>query len=233
MSGDVTQDKIWSFYQGEGVQSFSLAAPRMEFLAKRIMHLAKTARPKVLNIGLGDGYFERFMLRVGAAVSTLDPDAEAIARICSEGIDGRAGRIEQMPLESASYDFVVASEVLEHLTDEQRSAGIKEIQRVLCPAGYFLGTMPYREILKEQTCVCPDCGNVFHRWGHKKSFDLQSTRAELEPLFKVVRLTRTAFPGFRRSPVGILKGVSLIFLAKLGQPIAVPRIVFIAQRGQR
>jgi SAM-dependent methyltransferase len=127
-------------------------------------------------------------------------------------------------------DFVVASEVLEHLTDEQRAAGIGEIARILRPGGYFLGTVPFNENLAEQQAVCPHCGEVFHRWGHQRSFTLDDVRHQLAPHFRVDELRKTAFVSFRgRSLLGKAKSAVRLLLARAGQPIAVPTIFWLAE----
>jgi hypothetical protein len=47
------------------------------------------------------------------------------------------------------------------------------------PGGYFLGTVPYKEDLDENKVICPDCGKIFHRWGHQQSFDETKLRTIL------------------------------------------------------
>jgi hypothetical protein len=51
--------------------------------------------------------------------------------------------------------------------------GLKEINRVLLDGGYLIGTVPFNENLLSSQVVCPDCGKLFHKWGHHQSFDLK------------------------------------------------------------
>jgi len=226
------QGKIWAFHQNEGVDSFSEAAPRLEGLARRVFRLARQRRmsnPAVLNIGVGNGYFEELVLRYGGVAYAVDPDVRAVARLVSKGVIGYAARIGQLPLSDRSLDFVVVSEVLEHLDDQERELGLIEMGRILKPGGYVLGTVPYREDLRHNVAVCPCCGNVFHRWGHKKSFDLPDIELLLDRYFRVETVTRTTFISHRSAPK-FLKSVARLILAKMGEPIAVPSIYFVARK---
>ncbi len=211
------QSKIWSHFQNEAVESFDAARPRLEYLVGRIARRATHARPRVLNIGVGNGYLERLCQTRGWDIHALDPDEQALERLRVEGIKTQVGSIEKLPFAAEAFDFVVASEVIEHLDASQRTAGLAEIARVLAPGGWFFGTTPYNEDLKLGMTVCPCCGACFHRWGHQASFTLESLTAELGPWFQVVELRRTAFVDFRgRSLPGKVKSALRVLLARQG-----------------
>lgn len=225
------QEKIWAHFHTAGANAFAAAEPRLEFLVRQIARRAGKKRPAVLNVGVGSGHFERIALGREWDVHALDPDAAAIERLAALGVQGHVGYIEQMPLANEAFDFVVASEVLEHLTDAQRSAGIAEIGRVLRPQGWFLGTVPYHENLQANEVLCPCCGALFHRWGHHKSFELDTLRAELTPHFDVREIRATAFVSYREGGLGRkLKSLLRVALARSGQMIASPNIYWAAQR---
>lgn len=67
-----------------------------------------------------------------------------------------------------SLDWYVASEVLEHMTDEELSFHIEEIYRTLKKWWYWLLTFPAKEDLKANECLCPKCGEIFHKRWHKQ-----------------------------------------------------------------
>jgi len=96
----------------------------------------------------------------------------------------------------------------------------------------MVGTVPYREDLELSVAVCPQCGNRFHRWGHRKAFDIADLRAELCAVFPKawVRARRTAFPDWNRGPWGRFKAFSRVALAILGMALAQPNILFMARR---
>lgn len=224
------QQKIWQHFQNAAPESFAAAHPRLRFLLDQVGSRA-TGAPRVLNIGIGDGFFERNAQERGWQIEALDPDETAVARLVSEGISAKTGRIEQLPYADAAFDFVVASEVVEHLRPDERAAGLGEIRRVLKPGGWFLGTVPHHENLAEQQTVCPECGHLFHRWGHHASFTLDEIRQLLAADFAVEEVQRTAFVDlWGRGFFGFIKGFLRVLLAKLGEPIAVPTIWWIARK---
>lgn len=225
------QDKIWSYFQNEGVSTFDSAAPRVEFLLRQLVRRLRTPRPKVLNIGAGGGHLEMQALKKGWDIHTLDPDSAAIERLQAAGVAAKQGYIQELPYADGEFDGVVTSEVLEHLTDEQRESGLKEMARVLKPGGWVFVTVPADENLAEGRAVCPDCGAVFHRWGHKVSFTQDSLRAQLARQFTIRELRRTAFISFEgRSLASRLKGLVRVLMARAGMSIAVPSFYCAAQR---
>src|SRR5688572_22223872 len=145
MTAPSDQGKIWQHFQNAAPESFAAAHPRLEFLIGQIATRAGGEPPVVLNIGIGDGHFERLAKARGWDVHSLDPDEQAVRRLKSEGIAAAVGTIDKIPLGDESRNFVVASEVLEHLTRTQREAGLVEIARVLRRGGRFLGTVPHAE----------------------------------------------------------------------------------------
>lgn len=162
------QSRIWDHFQNEGAESFRGARPRLAYLAGLIALGAD-----VLDIGVGDGTFERIAAARGLCVHVVDPNAKAIERIRTElGLGDRAktGYGQALPWPDGSFDVVVVSEVLEHLDDATLRGTLAEANRVLRSGGRLIGTVPADETLDEQRVVCPDCGRHFHRWGHEQSF---------------------------------------------------------------
>lgn len=185
----------------------------------------------VLNVGVGNGHFERQAVQRGWEVHSLDPVAAALAPLESLKVHAHVGLIERMPLADESCDCVVTSEVLEHLTEKQGKLALAEVVRVLRPGGLFLGTVPYHENLAASQVICPHCGELFHRWGHHRSFDEASLHSELSSHFTMKTLRCTAFPGFRgRSLAGKTKSLIRIALAQCRQMIAIPSLYWCAAR---
>ena len=225
------QDRVWAHFQNKCPETFEGAKPRLDFIVREILQKKATAVPRVLNVGAGNGYLEESAQRQGWDIFCLDPNETTIERLIEKGIKGQVGYIEDIRFNDASFDFVVASEVLEHLSDEQRQRGIREVARVLDRGGRFIGTVPYCENLLLNQVVCPECGKVFHRWGHKKSFDTKTVHNELSPFFKKVVVKRTALVTFReRAFSGKVKSLVRLVLAKCGAAIAMPNIYFVARK---
>ncbi len=221
--------RIWGHFQNERHDAFEASKPRLTFLIKQIERRAR-GNPRVLNIGIGDGYFDQCAQQAGWHIESIDPDERAVARLAAKGIAAQVGTAERLPQAEGSIDFVVISEVLEHLTDTQSELGLKEIWRVLKPGGRIVGTVPHAENLIEQQAFCPRCEEVFHRWGHQRSLTIPAVRSMLSN-FTIEALGRTAFVDlWGRGPRGFLKGAFRKALAKLGEPIAVPTIWWVARQ---
>jgi SAM-dependent methyltransferase len=230
-SNAVGQVKIWEHFQNEGVDSFKGNAPRLDFLLARIERKVHGGKPSVLNIGVGNGYFELSAARKKFAVAALDPDHKAIERLLPLGIDAKQGLLSSVPFADAQFDFVVASEVLEHLNPDETAKALSEIRRVLKPGGYFIGTVPFNELLADKKTVCPSCGEIFHRWGHQQSFNRERMRADLSTQLEVRDLKVRAFVEFGgRSMRGKLKSAIRWVLGAMGEAIADPHLYFSAQK---
>lgn len=190
----VSQDRIWEVYQNdEELMSIGCRnTARIIFIAKRL-----PAGVKVLNIGVGTGRLEEMLVRKGIDVYTLDPSETSIKRIrhlIGLGEEkAKVGYAQAIPFPDASFDFVVMSEVLEHLSDEVLSTALLEVHRVLKEHGYFIGTVPADENLRESLVVCPSCGSRFHRWGHVQSFSAQRLITCLKSVFSFVQVKRRYF----------------------------------------
>ncbi len=98
----------------------------------------------VLDIGCGNGVFTQWLCRKAAAVTGTDHNQKQldygrrefrdVSFVQSEG--------EDLPFESETFDAVVMTEVLEHMTDDRRA--LAEAVRVLKPDGRLIVTVPNR-----------------------------------------------------------------------------------------
>lgn len=194
LGDDMNQDKIWDVYQNdpELVDVGCRNAGRIQFVAKRI-----PSQSKVLNIGVGQGRLEDILAKRGVDVYSLDPSETSINRIrelIAVGEDhAKVGYAQAIPFQEESFDFVIMTEVLEHLTDGVLASALAEVKRVLRKGGTFIGTVPADEDLKKSIVVCPRCGARFHRWGHEQSFSESRLRLILGSVFPVVKVSRKYF----------------------------------------
>jgi len=223
------QEAIWEYFQNEGIDSFAGSEARLAYLAALI-----PSPGKVLNIGVGMGIFEARATARGLTVFSLDPSARSIERLqklYDLGDRARVGYSQQIPFPERHFDAVVLSEVLEHLSDDVSDATLREVARVLQPEGQFIGTVPARENLADETVVCPSCSHRFHRWGHAQSFDPARLQALLESKFSDVRIWERPFVTFSTlNWKGKIQGVTRVLLNFCGFHGKHENIVFVARR---
>jgi SAM-dependent methyltransferase len=222
------QDKIWSHHQTDATGVFDLSYPRLRFLAERC-----TPGMRVLNIGVGSGYLEKLLVQRGVEVFSLDPSSASIDRLRKElsmGDRAQQGYGQRIPFDTAYFDTVVMTEVLEHLSTDVLDATLEEVRRVLKAGGQLTGTVPYCEDLAANEVLCPRCNAQFHRWGHAQRFDAASLRALLASHgFRVTKAYPRAFPDFRRrNAVLFLKALFRYLLGRLGEPLVGPNLYFTA-----
>ena len=107
------------------------------------------AGKRVLDVGCGYGWFERFALQNGAAAITgLEVQEEDLAAARAFfAKDARVtlvtGSATDLPLSDELFDTVVCWEVLEHIPPRTEQRLFDEAFRVLTPGGVFYLSTPY------------------------------------------------------------------------------------------
>jgi SAM-dependent methyltransferase len=186
------QKRIWDHFQNNAPHTFDGNYPRLRYL----LGMVTNNQERILNIGVGNGAFERLALEQGMRVCSLDPSSAAIDRLRAElrmGDRAKAGYSQNIPFPDAYFGTVVISEVLEHLDDDVLAKTLREIRRVLKDGGAIIGTVPARENLHAQFAICPHCGEHFHRWGHVQSFDEARLRQIMQLDFGNIKVREKYF----------------------------------------
>lgn len=113
----------------------------------------------VLDLGAGAGIVRQMNFRgIAGRVCGVDPDQ----RVCDNPYldEARVGGGEAIPWPDASFDLVIADNVLEHL--EHPPAVFREVFRVLKPGGVFLAKTPNR--LHYVPVIARLTPHRFHGW---------------------------------------------------------------------
>ncbi len=145
---------------------------------------------RVLDLGCGGGRHAFEVLRRGADVVAFDQDPAELENVAAmfvamdkagevpPGATGRTvtGDALDMPFPDASFDTVIAAEVLEHIPDDM--AAMREIVRVLKPGGLVAVTVP--SFLPER--ICWALSEDYHTalGGHIRIYTLAELRAKLK-----------------------------------------------------
>jgi 2-polyprenyl-6-hydroxyphenyl methylase/3-demethylubiquinone-9 3-methyltransferase len=159
----------------------------------------------ILDVGCGGGVLSEPLARLGASVTGIDPAAEnvAAARHHAEGsslvIDYRAATIETLAAAGERFDVVVASEVVEHVTDVPLF--VRLCADCIKPGGLMVVTTINRT-LKSFALAIVGAEYVLrwlpvgtHRW------DKFVTPEELEAAFAAARLDVTDEAGIVFNPL--------------------------------
>jgi SAM-dependent methyltransferase len=151
----------------------------------RYTFAARLARGKrVLDAGCGAGYGSAELARSAETVVGVDraPEAIAFARAhyTAYNLSFEEASCEALPHGDASFELVVAFEVIEHLADWQ--GFLREAHRALVPNGQLVISTPNKLYYTESRGA--DGANPFH----VHEFDFEEFRAALTAVFPHVSL---------------------------------------------
>lgn len=94
-----------------------------------------------LDAGCGIGLFSEAAWKKGALVTSLDVGPKLLMEVAKKCKSRRViGNVAQMPFSDDTFDIVLATEILEHTADPDKS--FKELCRVTKPGGILIITMP-------------------------------------------------------------------------------------------
>ena len=111
-----------------------------QIIVSHSIPFAQNGGKRVLDLGCRSGALTKHFLN-GNEVVGLDVDRLALEKAAALGIEPVQANVEEpLPFEDASFDAVVAGELLEHLQFPDALVG--EIRRVLRPGGVIVGSVP-------------------------------------------------------------------------------------------
>jgi 2-polyprenyl-3-methyl-5-hydroxy-6-metoxy-1,4-benzoquinol methylase len=95
---------------------------------------------RLLEVGFGAGTILEAASRAGWEVFGVEVSSSAVEHAKARGFDVFNGELREAKYPAEHFDVVVASEILEHISDPQNLLG--EVSRVLRPGGLFWATTP-------------------------------------------------------------------------------------------
>jgi SAM-dependent methyltransferase len=118
---------------------------RREIVGAELRRIPVPANAAVLDAGCGSGRMLQELAPYGEVTGVeLDPDAAETARSRQIG-EVRIGRLEELPVDSGTFDLITCLDVLEHVPDDRR--GLGELRRASKPGGWLLLTVPAYQAL--------------------------------------------------------------------------------------
>jgi 2-polyprenyl-6-hydroxyphenyl methylase/3-demethylubiquinone-9 3-methyltransferase len=129
-------DELWWDPAGPAAILHAINRPRVGFYLQQLGDLHGR---RVLDAGCGGGLVARELAAAGAEVVGVDRSLGSLGvarRAAGGSFHPAQGRLERLPFGDASFDAVVAADVLEHLPD--LPTAVAELARVLAPGGSFL-----------------------------------------------------------------------------------------------
>ncbi|MGP8247968.1 MAG: methyltransferase domain-containing protein [Bryobacteraceae bacterium] len=172
-------------FTGERVIPGQVDADLLNEHLARYTFAARLARGKrVLDLGCGAGYGTAELARyaLSAIGADIAPEAVDFARenYRDSNLLFERASCTALPHPAASFDLVVAFEVIEHLADWREL--LNESRRVLAPSGQFIVSTPNKLYYTESRGR--EGANPFH----VHEFEFDEFRAELEAVFPHVTL---------------------------------------------
>ena len=150
---------------------------------------------KVLDLGCRDGRLTRHFIDQNEVVG-LDIDKIALEE-CSKNLNIETKWVDfsiQIPLQTSSFDVIVAGEVIEHLPCP--AITVAEVSRILKPNGLFIGSVPNSYHVKNRLRVLKG-SLIDNDQTHLRAYNVMLLKHYLEKEFIIEKLTssrgRSAF----------------------------------------
>ncbi len=141
----------------------------------------------ILDFGCGPGYLFKHLNKTLKNFSYfgLDFSSDSVERLKesfkSEKNFKDAFFVSSYPTSiKQTFDVIICCEVLEHLNNQGLSEITAEFKRLLPKGGTLFITVPNDEDLTKSKVMCPDCGVVFHKWQHQRTWNKSTITSHFE-----------------------------------------------------
>ena len=178
-------------YVGKDITSRNMQT-RLRYVCNFLDTIGLKKGTRVLDLGCGAGFASIQLLQRGYQVTGVDLSEKMLdlaRKNCSDtgvgNITFQRGNAEQLDLEDASYDAVIALGVIEYTASDGRV--LREMNRLLKPGGYLILSVPNRFCLYNINIPfnCMVNFNQLVRWikksSLKKGFPPRINRAYIPP----------------------------------------------------
>lgn len=139
----------------------------------------------IVDVGCGNGVITN-VLTEKYDVTGVDRSRKSLSFVKTKKIEASC---DQVPLPDKSFDMVFSSELLEHLEEDVFQRTISEFNRL--SRKYLFITVPNDENPDKLMIRCPECGYIFNRPNHLRSFK----KEDFQGLFKDFQLVTSFTDG--------------------------------------
>jgi SAM-dependent methyltransferase len=133
----------------------------------------------IADYGCGPGHFIAKLVSKRVQAIGLDVSPESITAVrtrFAQNPEFKGAYLLPTEVEAlhgrVSALFMIES--IEHMDDDALHCSFEMIRRLLRPEGYIVVTTPNDEELENSEVFCPNCGSVFHRMQHQRSWTMDS-----------------------------------------------------------
>ena len=182
---DFNTANLWDYLNTEGTRGKN---PMDDDRVRIVSELLKDKEIKVLNVGFGSASLEKKYFKTNfkknATWNGIDISPASVKKARKEVPCGkfRLGSVLSLQYKKASFDYVVALEVIEHIQPKDTFHVLKEIFRVIIPGKYFIVSVPLNEGLEEMIAEGKNPN------AHVRIYTTDLIKAELETTgFKILK----------------------------------------------
>ena len=172
-----------------------------------LLSLIPKAGKTILEIGARDGYMSIKLSEHFQTVVALDLQKP---NIDFPGVVPVHGDIISLEFSDNTFDCVLCSEVLEHISPDLLNRACNEITRVA--KRYVIIGVPFEQENRIGRTTCANCGKGNPPYGHVNTFSIK----RLRKLFKDVRIKEIAFVGQEKNIKA--NRLAMVFMSFAGNP---------------
>lgn len=188
--------------------------------ASDILALMPGKGRSALDVGANEGFFSMLMADRFESVTALDRNELDIDHPKIKCVVGNAAELQ---FADGTFDFVLCTEVLEHVPPSALNKVCQEIDRV-CSSHILIG-VPYRQDTRVGRTTCVACGHRRPAYGHVNTFD----EDRITKLFSTLNVETISFVGSTRTRTNWLSAALMDFA---GNPYGDYRGIPCGQCGQ-
>jgi 2-polyprenyl-3-methyl-5-hydroxy-6-metoxy-1,4-benzoquinol methylase len=173
----------WDFLSGVSQTSENIYTKQRILQTAQLIKKVAAKDAKTLDFGVGYGDIASFFKEEGLNYHGIDISTSFINTLRSKYGSVATMKFDVMNISDvapASYDLLLALEVLEHIEPKNIFALISSFRNILKPNGVIIVSVPFKEDLSACSSYCSVCSHIENPNGHVRSYSLELVRQELE-----------------------------------------------------